>query len=325
MRLKIKSVLLCTVFLLAGSLSTPAGSLSTPAGARETVEVAMILWRGETPSERGFKETLLASGKYRFRFTVFDADQSREQLDRIIAGLDRSKYRLIYTFGTTVTQEVQKSITDTPLIFNIVQRPVEAGIIRSWENSGNNATGASNLVSAESAFQTLSLVMQIRKLGFLYFEKDPAAQIQKDDIERQQKRFGFRKIDLPIKSKETLSETLRSVVEAKVDAVLIPSDSFVKANAERIISTLNKYKIPTIVIIPEMVKENGALLALGPDYHLLGQLAAENALEVVRGRKPAAIATRTVPNLSISINLRTADQLRINFPLQLLKISTVTR
>lgn len=318
MRVKIKSALFFTVFLLASGLSTPAG-------ARETVEVAMILWRGETPSERGFKETLLASGNYRFRFTVFDADQSREQLDRIIARLDRSKFRLIYTFGTTVTQEVQKKITDTPLIFNIVQRPVEAGIISSWENSGNNATGASNLVSAESAFQTLSLVMQIRKLGFLYFEKDPAAQIQKDDIERQQKRFGFRKIDLPIKSKETLSETLRSVVEAKVDAVLIPSDSFVKANAERIISTLNKYKIPTIVIIPEMVKENGALLALGPDYHLLGKLAAENALEVLRGRKPAEIATRTVPNLSISINLQTADQLRINFPLQLLKMSTVTR
>jgi putative ABC transport system substrate-binding protein len=287
------------------------------------VNVAMVLWRGETTAEDGFKQAMFGQKEYRVSYTIFNANQSTQQLDAIVEQLQKSKFRLIYTFGTTVTQAVQKKIKNTPIVFNIVQRPIEAGIIKSWENSGNNLTGASNMVSAENAIRTLLLFMQVKKLGFLYFEKDPSSQLQKVDIKNQEKKFGFTTVDLPIKNKNSLSQTLNQVAEAKVDAILIPSDSFIKENADMVISALNRYKIPTIVIIPEMVKNNGALVGVGPDYLTLGKLAAENALEILRGKKPANLPTRTVPNLTASINLDTAERLGISIPLQLLKMSSI--
>jgi putative ABC transport system substrate-binding protein len=88
-------------------------------------------------------------------------------------------------------------------------------------------------------------------------------------------------------------------------------------------TALNQHRIPSIVIIPEMVKENGALISLGPDYRQLGHLAALAALEVLKGKAPAQVPIKTVQNLAISINLRTADRMGINFPLQLLSLATV--
>jgi putative ABC transport system substrate-binding protein len=167
--------------------------------------------------------------------------------------------------------------------------------------------------------------MNIRKLGFIYYDKDPAPKYQKADIEKVQKKFGFRMVDIPVREVESIPEALKRTVNAKVDAVMFPSDSFIKANADRIVPELNRHKIPSIVIIPEMVRENGALLSLGPDYYELGRLAAYNAIEVLKGRKPTDVPTRTVQNLRISINLKTADKLGINFPLQLLSMSTVVR
>ena len=300
-------------------------SAAATASAKERIDVAMILFRGESQAEQGFRETLQRSDKYDFTFTVLDAEHNPQKLERIVRELDPARYRLIYTFGTLATLSAMKHIHSTPIVFNIVQRPVEAGIVKSWRGPGNRTTGASNFVSMESAFRTLKLIMHIHKLGFLYYRNDPATRFQRQDIEVQEKTFGFRKIDFPVDNKEAIAVTLKSVIDSKVDAVMIPADAFVTAFAADIIGTLNRHKIPTIVVIPEMVKSNGALIALGADYYTLGSMAAENALEILAGKKPGELPVRTVDSLNIVVNLKTADRLGINFPMQLLKFSEVVR
>lgn len=299
-------------------------SNTTALGAeRGTKRIAMILFRGETPSEKGFRDTLSASKDFNIKISVFDANQSTEKLKNIIGGLDPSQFDLFYAFGTMAAQMTMEKIKEKPVIFNVVNRPIEAGIARSWESSGNNATGASNIVSMESAFRTLSLVMNIRKLAFIYYEKDPAPKYQKAEIELVRKKFGFKVIDVPVRDVEAIPAALKQIVSARVDAVMFPSDSFIKANANKIMTILNQHRIPSVVIIPEMVKENGALISLGPDYHKLGELAGTSALDVLKGMKPADIPIKRVQNLNISVNLKTADKLGINLPIQLLSLSTV--
>lgn len=296
-----------------------------PAWSREKVEVAMILYRGKTISERGFMETLQKSKEFDVNFTIFDCAQDAKELDRIIKDLEPSRYRLIYVFGTTVAQKLMRKTKDVPIVFNIVQRPIEGGIVKSWESSGNNCTGASNFVPMDIVLSTLRLVKYIQTLGVMYYKKEPNSIYQKDEIDSLQAKFGFRMVDLPILSKATMQETFLDMLENKPDVVIFPSDSFVKANANKIIATLNKHKIPSVVIIPEMAQENNALLALGPDYYSLGTLAAANALEILRGKKPSDIPVRKVDRLKIVINMRTADKLGIIFPIQLLMLSEVVR
>ncbi|HJV34571.1 ABC transporter substrate-binding protein [Geomonas sp.] len=292
---------------------------------RKVRKVAMILFRGETPSEQGFKDTVHASRQFQVRCRTFDAGQRKERLQEILATLDPSKYDLIYTFGTVATQSAMERFKDVPIVYNVVQRPVEAGVIRNWLSSGNNVTGASNIVGMESAFKTLALVMNIRKLGFIYSDKDPASQIQREELKKLQGRFGFRIVDLPVHGMDSIGGAIGQAVAAKVDAVFFPADSFIKATAGMIVPALNEHRIPTVAVIPELVRENGALISLGPDYYELGQVAARNALEVLAGKRPTEVPSRTVHSLHICINLKTADRLGITFPLQLLSMSTVVR
>ncbi|MEH6825715.1 MAG: hypothetical protein V7629_17610 [Motiliproteus sp.] len=67
----------------------------------EPLQIAMILWRGNTAAEAGFKQTLSEQG-YQAKYHDFDAQQSRDRL----AGLLReqllpalSNYDYIYCFG----------------------------------------------------------------------------------------------------------------------------------------------------------------------------------------------------------------------------------
>ncbi len=285
----------------------------------KNVRVAMILWRGETPAEKGFMDELNKEKGLRFDFTAFNADQDNDKLKKIIAGLDSSRYDLIYTFGTTVTKAVMTKVKDRPVIFNIVARPVETGIIKSREDSGNNLTGASNTVPMDSAFKTMSLVIHIRKLGFIYNREEINSEVQKQEIEKLQRKYGFVLFGIPMTGHEDVPNALLRVLDLKADTVMFPADSLVKANADRLISFLNKNKIPTIAPMPEMVEENKALLALGPDYYQLGVLAAHNALEVLNGKKPSEVSTKTVHNLEITYNEETAHRLGISFPLQMIK------
>lgn len=296
-----------------------------PAWSREKVEIAMILYRGKTVSEKGFMETLQKSKEFEVNFTIFDCAQNNKELDRIINDLDSSKYRLIYVFGTTATQKLKRKFKDIPIVFNIVQRPIEAGIVSSFESSGNNITGASNFVPMEIVLKTLRLVKHIQTLGVMYYATAPESIIQKADLKAQEAKFGFKMIDLPIRSKETMTETFLEMLQNKPDVVIFPADSFIKANADKIIATLNKHKIPSVVIIPEMARDNNALLALGPDYYTLGMLAAGNAIEVLKGKKPHEIPVRTVDRLKIVINTQTADKQGIIFPIQLLMLSEIVR
>jgi putative tryptophan/tyrosine transport system substrate-binding protein len=296
-----------------------------PAWSREKVEIAMILFRGKTVSEKGFMETLQKSKQYEVNFTVFDCNQDIKKLDRIIKDLDPSKYRLIYVFGTTATQKLMRKTQTVPIVFNIVQRPIEAKIIKSWEHSGNNCTGASHFVPMEIVLSTLRLVKNIQTLGVMYYAKSPESLIQTADLSALQKNFGFKKVELSIRSKETIQTTFLDMLEQKPDMVLFPADSFTMANADQIINTLNKHRIPSVAIIPEMAREHKALMALGADYYTLGKLAAGNAIEILKGKKPEQIPVRRVDRLKVVLNLRTADYLGIIFPIQLLMMSEIIR
>ena len=158
--------------------------------ATKQTNIAMVLWRGITEAEKGFQARLKESDQYDVQFTVFDANQDKKNLAKIIEDLDTNKYDLIYTFGTTVTKQVKNKVKDVPVVFNIVSRPVKAKVIDSWEHSGSNVTGASNAVPMASAFNSLSKVLYIGRLGFLYNSQEANSKIQLEEVEKLQEIFG---------------------------------------------------------------------------------------------------------------------------------------
>jgi putative ABC transport system substrate-binding protein len=293
------------------------------AGAPRKVRVLMILWRGETDAEKGFIEKLLKTPGIELDYTEANADNDENILADILDNSDLSEYDFIYTFGTTVTANALAKIKDKPIIFNVVARPVEAGIVKSMKSSGNNVTGVSSQTPMEMAVRALEMVIFFRKVGFVYNHKEKNSVIQREEIASWQGKFGFILKDADISSPEEASKAVKAILDAKVDAVMLPSDSMVVASASKLVALFNHHKIRTITTVPELVKNSGALLAIGPDYRELGGLAADTLLKILNGANPSSVPVKTAARLTLTINMKTARLLGVSLPIQLLSMSTL--
>jgi hypothetical protein len=132
------------------------------------LKIALVLWRGETEAEQGFRDNLKELG-YEAQYTVMNAGQDRSELGRLLredlkprlAGFD-----YVYVFGTTATVAAKSIVQDkVPIIFNVVADPVGAGIVKSMDASGGNLAGVTNEIPLALQLQTALSLSRSRSSG----------------------------------------------------------------------------------------------------------------------------------------------------------------
>ena len=290
--------------------------MDSQAAAESRLTVAMVTWRGETKAEKGFVDGL-AKSPWQVSYLKFHANQDRKKLSRLIAQIQTASVDLIYVFGTTATQMVLSRIKDTPVVFNIVNRPVAAGIIDSWEHSGNNATGASNQVPVHHQLKALKKIINYKKLGVIYNPLEQNAVIQMDIVKRLESDLGFELKAYHVSRKSDVPKVIPHL-QGAVDAVYLPADSMIKSLGGIITSKINAYRIPSLSAIENMVLDDGVLLGLVPDYYQLGRLASAKAIQIFMGKKPTEIPSSTLDYFHISVNLITAQKIGVQIPISIL-------
>jgi len=286
-----------------------------PAFAKEYC-IAMITWRGETIAEKGFIDELNNSA-HDIALTKYNAGQDDFRLQKIITQIQNNPVDIIYVFGTTATKAVLLRIKDTPVVFNIVSRPVGSGIIASWESSKNNATGASNKVSAINQLKTLKKVINYKKLGIIYNPKEQNSIIHGNNVKRLENLLHFSLKEYRISREQDILKILPQIKD-KVDAVFLPADSMIKFLGKKIMEVVNGYKIPSLSSVGSMVPEDGVLLGFVPKYYELGRIAARKAILILNGRKPSDIPSSVLDHYHISVNMKTARKINIQIPMSVL-------
>ena len=80
-----------------------------------------------------------------------------------------SNVDLIFAIATSSLQASYNSTKDIPIVFTAVTDPIDAGVAKSWESSGTNVTGTSDMVSMEKqlelAKEAVSLIKEFRRLA----------------------------------------------------------------------------------------------------------------------------------------------------------------
>lgn len=321
MRIKISVVLLLIVINTFFYISCPTLRAAT---ADKLYTVAMITWRGDTPAERGFLDGLQHFG-YDIHCIKYPVNQKIKQLDTAITTLKKDKVDLIYVFGTTATKHVLREITDTPVVFNIVTRPVESEIIANWESSGNNATGVSSMVPIIHQLETLKKIISFSTLGIIYNPLEQNSLIQRNITKGLEAQLHFKLFEFNITKDSSVPKILEGI-HTIVDAVYLPSDSMVKIRGKDIMSEVNEQKIPSLSAMEDVVVKDAGLIGLVPDYYLLGRLASEKAHHIFLGKKPSLVPTSTLDHFNITVNMNTAQKVGINIPTSILVMAdTIVR
>lgn len=300
------------------------------AGDKE-INVALLLWRGETKSEEGFKAKLKELG-YSVQYTIFDAKQNQNNLLRIVRKEivpNLKKYDYIYSFGTTASKSVRRFVENqTPHVFNIVNDPVKAEIVTSLEASGGNISGVSNNIPLPLQIETAFKVKKFKNIGLFFNPREENSVLIKDKLTAIGKKHGFKVVAMRVapsaKGKVALEKYFRRIKFRKinVDAVYLSMDSFLLSNAQMIGKQLRAVNMISIGAHKKYI-QNGALLGVIPDYYELGQLTAAIVDRHQKGEKLENIPVQTTKNPILMINKSAQDFFKIDIPEEFMKSATI--
>ncbi|HHQ4654457.1 TPA: hypothetical protein ACSPZZ_003721 [Aeromonas hydrophila] len=148
----------------------------------QALTIAMVLWRGETDAERGFRDELNRLGHHP-TFVTFNANQDRTVLATLLRQQllpSLADYDYIYCFGTTATAMVKSLVGNRkPLIFSIVSDPVGAGFLSDdkTENQMVAGTISSYRALGQMAANIIHRNLQGTPLQDIPLQTDPAPRL----------------------------------------------------------------------------------------------------------------------------------------------------
>jgi putative ABC transport system substrate-binding protein len=312
------------IWLLGGLLGCLLLSVSS-AWAAPHYKVVLLLYRGVTPAEQGFMDTLRA--QLPVDFTILDAGEQQARLPELVKQARALRPDLIYTFGTSVTlaavgpsgSKDPRYIRDIPVVCNIVADPVGARLTPSMTSSARNLTGVTHLVPMVDQLRAVASWGKIRRLGVLYSPQESNSQLAVQQLRAQSSAFGYVLYPVAIQDpgKAALAAAVQRLAAQKVDYLYLPSDSSLIRQADAIVAPALAAGIPVVSATEEPIRREGALFGLVGNYRNAGSFAAYKAVQILREHKaPAAIPFQPLKRFALLINMRSAKQLQRYPPLE---------
>ena len=200
-----RSVRTCTVILVAAALITCAGSASAQTQT-EPFHVFLVVWRGETVVEHGFRAHLRERG-IRVRYTLRNIAQDRSRIPEIVAEIRAAKPDLVHTFGTSATlgilgphtgAEPGAHVEGIPGVFSIVAYPIEANIVPSFEATGRPVTGTAFLAPIDSQLDAILAYREIDMLGVIYNSLERNSVINVEELRAGTEARGIEFLAAPV-------------------------------------------------------------------------------------------------------------------------------
>ena len=329
--------LAATVALAAALLAAAAGI----AAAQDTdpYHIYLVVWRGETDVEHGFRAHLYERG-IPARYTLRNINQDRSRIAEIVAEIRAAKPDLVHTFGTSATAGIFGRHTDAqpgahvegiPGVFSIVAYPIDAKIVKQFDPPGRPLTGTAFLAPIENQIDAILAYRPIDKLAVIYNSLEVNSVINVNALRAGAEARGITLIGSPVPlnadgrpDASRLDELVDDLVRQGADFLYMGPDSFVTVNSERISTRAAEQGVPTFAGTGATFESSRALLGLVSRYYLIGKLAGAQAERIlVGGEQPEDIPVASLARFALLIRMPVALQLGIYPPMGLLRIAQV--
>lgn len=301
-------------------LPTWAADVTVPSAGKQ-YRIAMLLYRGETDAERGFRK-YLQSRNVNVEYIVRDASEDPKRFPEIVKEFKSLKPDLIYAFGTGATlalcgradqQSDARFITNTPVVFNIVADPIGSGITNQLKSTERNITGVSHLVPLDSQLAALKAAANIKSIGVIYSLNEKNAVLSADALAAAAGKSGYSVVRYPVVAEQGaddlsgLKSAIAKIQADKPDLLYLPSDSFLIRHADLVSDGLKKARIPSMSATETPIRKNGLTMGLVSPYVNAGALAGHKAYQIlVEGKDPAEIPVSGLDKFAFILNMKSA-------------------
>ena len=308
------------------ALGLLAGPL--PGEAQQAGKVYRIGYLGKRSVNTGFRQRLRELGYIEGQNLVFEGRFSKGKSDlwpEFAADLVRLRVDLILAVGTGATRAAKEATSTIPIVMgNSSADPVRHGLVASLARPGGNVTGIIDIM-ADLAGKRLELLKEtFPKLTRVAHLSARAALPAVDHLKKAEavaRALGIRLQALEVTGPDDLENAFRAAVEGGADALIVVGVNFFIPHRPRIVNLEVKNRLPAMHTHTKWVPAGG-LMTYTTDAAERYRRAAMYVDRILKGTKPADLPVERMTKFVFEINLRTAKQLGITIPPNILYQAT---
>jgi len=214
---------------------------------------------------------------------------------------------VIVAIATPAAQAVAARTKSIPLLFTAVTDPVVAKLTTSWDASGTNISGVSDLLELD---QQIALIKQVvptaTRVGMVYNPGEANSVVVLKQLKELLPVHGMTLVEAAAPRSVDVGSAARSLV-GKVDVFYTSTDNNVVSSYEALVKVGQEAKIPLVASDTDSVKR-GAVAALGVNYYDLGVQTGHMAARILKGELPGAIKPQTSDKVELFVNPNAAQK-----------------
>ena len=197
--------------------------------------------------------------------------------------------------------------------------PIGRGLIASYNRPGGNSTGVADLdleVSGKRLQLFEDLIPGLKRVLLPYDKHNNYDAAQAELYRAAAQRLRIELVERQLETEDQARAVLAEVRREDIDGMLVPQD--VSLNIPGLVLEFAPKEGMPSMFAGSVYLAGGGLASYGGARDAAGRQAARLVDKIIRGADPGGLPVETVQTLEFVINLKTADQLGIVVPREVL-------
>lgn len=256
----------------------------------------------------GFQAAIADAGlnvEYDLQSAQADQNNVKTISDKFVA----DNVDLIFANATPNAVGALQATKDIPIVFTSVTDPIDAGLVESFDQPGDNITGVSDL-HPDSIKKTVEFIDQYFEgatVGLIYNAGEQNSVSQIEAVNAAIEGTSLSTEERTVANSAEVQQAATTLVE-EVDVFYIVTDNTVVSALDSVIGVANDHQIPLVVGEPDSLAKGG-FMTYGIDYYTIGYRTGEMAVEILTGKKTTKdIPVEIPPEMKLFVNKEAAEK-----------------
>lgn len=284
----------------------------------------LMLIQPDRPQLQGFRDGLRDFGYIEGQNLRLEMPIARtpEELRAVAKHYVKHKMNVIVTTGTFETGVAKEITQQLPIVFMPVSDPINAGFVKSFPRPGTNLTGLALMRDADAYGKQLEVfkeaIPSLGKIAVIYDARseNPLALQGVAQLRKVASHLHIMLDERPVRAIRDAHKAMASLSKNNVDGVFVACSSLFGGGFEGIVSFAIAKKLP---LFSCGWTRQGGLMSLSLDFYQVGRRAGWYVDQILKGAKPQDLPVEVPLNYELAINLKTAEQIGIDIPTEVLQ------
>jgi putative ABC transport system substrate-binding protein len=239
----------------------------------------------------------------------------------VARALTRSGVDLIVAQGPPALLAARAATSTIPIVTFFIADPVRMGVSRSLAKPDGNVTGFTWDSGIEGAGKLLEVIREMsprtRRVGLLWNRENDSHPVYVEQFKAQGSRLGLSMLSGAVSAPEHFEPALRKLLIDGADTTIAFADPFTVKHRDALSMAVRRLRAPVVWTGLQWPLE-GALLTYGASVADQPRRAAEYAVRVLQGAKPADLPFQMPTRDELIVDVNVARALAITLPPALL-------